>query len=143
MSMKRFLKILLVTIFMGAALSCTKGNKNDPTEFDLVGQWGVTTVTHIFSDGTSDFFGQQGNSYYSYWTFQINGALVIKTNPSGDMQYGDYVYNANTGNLNYIYDGYTRRVNARVLVHNPTTMTVTADLQHAGEIIYTMKKVAW
>ena len=139
--MKNPIAIILVAFFWGILLSCSKGN--EPTEFDIVGQWGVTTVTYIDSDGTSDYFGQQGKSYYSLWTFQINGVLIVKSNPSGETRYGDYIYDVNKKKLNFLYEGDKRRINARVLVHNPTSMTVTEDLQEVGMIIYTMKKIAW
>ncbi len=141
--MRRLIAGLYVVFLACVVSSCSEGNKNEPAEFDIVGQWGVTTVTFVNADGTSNFFEQQGNSYYSYWTFQINGALIVKSNPSGDTKYGDYVYDSSKKQLSYLYDGKTRRINAHVLVHNPTTMTVTEDLQEVGETIYTMKKVAW
>ena len=134
--------IILGLLLFFIAPSCDN-RSDEPTEFDIVGKWGVTTVTYINPDGTSNFFGRQSNSFYSYWTFQINGVLIIKSQPSGDTQYADYVYDVNKKNLNYLYEGQTRRINAFVSVYSPTSMTVTADLQEVGKTIYTMEKVAW
>ncbi len=139
--MKQLFSIIFALAYV--ITSCSKGNKNEPSEFDIIGQWGVMTVTHVNPDMSSQFFPQQGDSYYSYWTFQINGTLIKKTNPSGDTKYGDYIYNESKKQLNYLFDGNKRRINAHVLVHDPTTITLTEDLQEVGETIYTMKKLAW
>ena len=139
--MKRAFLVTLLIIVAVLQLSCTKAK---PTRFDIVGKWGATTVTYYDANWKVDSqFEGFPNHYYNYWTFQINGALIYQPGTSGSPEYGDYVYNVNTKELTYIYEGYKRYVKAKVIEHSPTTMTLTADLEYAGKIMYTMEKLEW
>ena len=68
-------------------------------EFDIVGQWGVTTVTHVYPDMPSHYFEEIPGKFYSYWTFQVNGKMIEKAEPTGNTKYATYFYNANKRNL--------------------------------------------
>ena len=138
----RYFFTICISAVLIFATSCSK-SKDMPTEFDIVGQWGVTTVTYANPDGTSSFFKEYPGKYYSYCTFQINGALIVKSEPEGNIQNGTYVYNAKKKTLTYLFDGNKRDIEAWVTVHDPVTITVTADFKEVGYNIYTMKKLAW
>lgn len=140
MKMRHLFTVCLSVLFL-LAVSCTKSKL--PTEFDIVGQWGVTTVTHVYPDMPSHYFEEIPGKYYSYWTFQVNGKMIEKAEPTGNTKYATYFYNANKRNLTYLYDGFNREIEAMVTIHNPVTITVTADLKEQGFTIYTMKKLSW
>ena len=133
-------------VFLAGVLliwACTKSNPQ-PTKFDIVGKWGALSVTYTWPDKEADYFAPQGNSYYNYWTFQINGALIYESEPDHKKKYGDYVYNENTKKLTYIYDGYRYYVNADVIDMSPTEMVITADLgPSVGKTIYRLIKLEW
>lgn len=60
--MKRFVLTFVVSIFAAViAVSCTK-DKDMPTEFDIVGQWGVTTVTFVNPGSPSTFMEERRSS---------------------------------------------------------------------------------
>ena len=140
--MKRFLSGILGVCWALVLTSCSKSN-NEPTEFDIIGQWGVVSITYTQPGMDASYFGPMENKYYSYWTFQINGAMSVKSDLTGNMEYGDYVYNANKKTLRYIYGGYKSYVDANVAVMSPTEMAITANFGSIGNTLYRMKKVAW
>ena len=140
--MKRSCIALFVSFLVFSVLSCST-SKDMPTEFDIVGQWGVTTVTHVNPNSPSTFFEEYPGKYYSYWTFQVNGVMIEKFEPDGKTRYATYVYDVNKKKLSYLYEGYQRPIEAWVTVHDPVTITVTEDLKEVGTTIFTMKKLAW
>lgn len=141
-AMKRTLAALSLVVIAILTVFCSKG-KDMPTEFDIVGQWGVTTVTHVNPNSPSTFFEEYPGKYYSYWTFQVTGIMIEKAEPSGNTRYATYVYDVNKKKLTYLYEGYQRSIEARVIIHDPVTITVNEDLKEVGSTIYTMKKLAW
>lgn len=134
---------LLLTFILLCCVSCEKGHDNEPEEFDIYGKWGVTDVTYTYPDRASVYMEERDGHYYEYWTFQVNGVLIVKYEPHGDTKYGDFVYYENKKQINYLFEGNRRSINATIVELSPTKMRFIADLQEVGQNIYTMKKIAW
>lgn len=140
--MKRVLYLLISLLALGL-ISCEK-QADEPTVFDIYGKWGVTTVTYTYPDKPSVYLEEFKSHYYEYWTFQINGFLIVKLEgTAGTTKYGDFTYYENKRQVNYRFEGTRRSITATIVEHSPTSMTFIADYQEVGRIIYTMKKVAW
>lgn len=139
--MKRFATyFLLISAFFIFTLSCQK----QPTSFDIVGQWGVTEAIYYHENADPTRLTFSNNYYSQYWTFQINGALIITNHEGTKTEYGDYIYNTNTRNLRYrlpdnIYKDYR---DADVTIYSPTEILITTH-NYTGDSAIKLKKLKW
>ena len=120
---------------MVSALLCSCERGNDV--FAIVGEWGVTAITMTTSGGETERFEEMPkNHYYHRLEFKPDGTLVRTYDLTNTVNYGDYVFNAFSGSLQYKYDGQTEYINAIVMVNSPRDVTITADLGSMGRDIY-------
>ena len=125
---------------MVATLACSCERGNDV--FAIVGEWGVTAITMTTPGGETERFEKMPKKqYYQRLEFKPDGTLVRTYDLTHTVNYGDYVFNAFSGSLQYKYDGQTKYINAIVTVNSPRDITITADLGSVGRDIYHAVKI--
>ena len=128
--MHSFFVMCMVTALV---CSCKKGND----VFAIAGEWGVKSITMTTSGGETERLEEMPkNQYYHRLEFKPDGTLVRTYDLTNTVNYGDYVFNAFSGSLQYKYDGQTKYINAIVMVNSPRDITITADLGSVGRDIY-------
>ena len=129
-----------IFICMVSALLCSCERGNDV--FAIVGEWGVTAITMTTPGGETERFEEMPKKqYYQRLEFKPDGTLVRTYDRTNTVNYGDYVFNAFSGSLQYKYDGQTKYINAIVTVNSPRDITITADLGSVGRDIYHAVKI--
>ena len=99
-------------------------------------------MTYTNHNGTVNRFPELYGDYYCTLQFKAEGTLIRYSSAGDKIEYGDYVYNDATRELEYKFDGNKKYIPAIINVNAARDITITSDygssigrqIEHAKKI---------